>query len=884
MSYTRPAYNAADATWQGADAYTRSAFDAADATFQSTAQTLVEGTLSASLPLSLPGLSLAASGAAVEITSGTLAATLPVPSLPLSLSAAGYDYLPTTEYTRPAYNQADATWWMASPYTRPAHDQADAAFMAVDSIPGRLTASLPAPSLPLTLSATGERDRDWLYTSLPVPSLPISLDGAADYLHSATLAVSLPVPSLLLTLHARERSIDVTVAVTLPAPSLPLTLAAQADYIHASALAITLPPALLPITLTATADQDKAMTDAAGPYNGRMGYADMQGRIGTGAAVQQQSGLKIQRAAQAWQQQAIPTASPLQAQQQQMQPIRTSAELIEQSSIHVTASTRSPHTETIRTRRPTTGAWAEMIRTSANTSAGHAETIRTSTRSRQDSQESLPIANPLAWIIHQALTTTNRLGVDWAQMIPVQPGLWWPWYNPPLIVDYIRLQQCGEYTPRPLECRVVLGYGYPEQPPCGDEPTIPVQRTYIVIHNISVTRLSDGLPIDVESVNLSLDADAWSWGFSANLIGKNALTAVKPSVLGEPVTLAVTINDVIWHVIVEDWSENRSFANRSISVQGRGLTAELADPYQLPASGVTTQNWDVHQLMEHHLPLGSGWTVSWTTGLANWQVPAGAWSWQNQTPITAIHAIAQECGMVVVPDTDSRTLVVQPRYKFMPWAYSSETPDLIIPDSAVLSYQRQNSIPAQANSVYVHGEEVGGIVGYCVLDGTAGDKVLSTYNSKLITHTDGAYLVGSRLLAGQYKQPEVRSITMTMGGAFPLGQIGQLVKLNLEAVDHYGIINSVSLQANASTVRQTITFGENTTNQWALFKTLLPGDPLLLGTVIDNSADGTVTAQLVDGTSIRVKGTDAIGTKVWMRSGRVEGAAPNLTQHPITIY
>lgn len=36
MSYTRPAYNAADATWAGASAYTRPAYTAADATWQTT--------------------------------------------------------------------------------------------------------------------------------------------------------------------------------------------------------------------------------------------------------------------------------------------------------------------------------------------------------------------------------------------------------------------------------------------------------------------------------------------------------------------------------------------------------------------------------------------------------------------------------------------------------------------------------------------------------------------------------------------------------------------------------------------------------------------------------------------------------------------------------
>jgi len=425
------------------------------------------------------------------------------------------------------------------------------------------------------------------------------------------------------------------------------------------------------------------------------------------------------------------------------------------------------------------------------------------------------------------------------------------------------------------------------RPPEPEQPgviVIPVQRAYIVIHNISVTRLSDGLPIDVENLSLSLDADSWSWGFSANLVGKNALTAVKPSSQGEPVILNVTVNNVSWHVYVEDWSENRQFGSRSISVSGRGLTAELSDPYQLPSSGVTTQNWNVQQLMNQHLPLGSGWTITWDTDMPDWQVPVGAWSWQNQTPIGAIHSIAQQVGMVIVPDTDSKTIHVQPRYRYSPWNFADETPDITIPDSAILSYQKQNAIPSQANAVYVHGGEVGGVIGWVKLDGTAGDKVLAPVNSNLITHSDGARILGTRLLADQYQQPEIRSITMTMGGVFSLGQIGHLAQVTIDGISHNGVINSVNLTASASNVRQTLQFGARPTNQWALFKTLLPSDPLLLGTILADHADETVTVSLLDSAQIRVKGTGNVNDKVWVRSGRVEGTAPNLTQYNIDLY
>ena len=754
----------------------------------------------------------------------------------------------------------------------------------------RISVSLPVPQFNLVPDIYGAIDiLVTVNASLPEPRYPLTTNFVGEVFYPAQLTSSIPRTDPDLIARIFERPFQAALDATLPRADPDLLSAFAGDYIHRAEAIASIPRSDRSMTPSLSFEIEIALPDPVGPKERGFRHQGML-KTSVGSAIRQEQALKSHTPVIADQQQAIVAGNALNIRSTEMNRIKTAAELVEQSTIRVPALTSVGHQEALRIpKRSTTLSWAEAIRINASSTVEYADTIKTRNRQQYDHQQSLKTANSLQWTIKEAIRTAIQSRHKWAQMLDGSPGIYWPWYEVPTITEMVILPECGNYSePRPLHCVIKLGYGYPTQPACteppGPPPAIPEQRTYIVIHTISVTRLSDGLPIDVENISLSLDADAWTWGFNANLVGNNALEAVKPSALGEPITLVVAINDVTWHVIVEDWSENRSFGSRSISVSGRGLSAELADPYQLPSSGVTTQNWNVQQLMNEHLPLGSGWTITWATGMADWQVPAGAWSWQNQTPITSIHAIAQQCGMTVVPDTDTKTLHIQPRYKYMPWSFSSQTPDLVIPDSAILSYQRQNSIPAQANAVYVHGSEVGGVIGYCVKDGTAGDKVLTTYNSNLITHSDGAQLVGSRLLAGQYKQPEIRSVTMTMGGSFPLGQIGSLIKMTVENQDHYGIVNSVALQVSASNVRQTLTFGENTTNQWALFKTLLPGDPLLLGTVLGNSADGTVTVGLVDGTAIRARGTDAIGTPVWVRSGRVEGTAPNLTQHPVTIY
>jgi hypothetical protein len=425
---------------------------------------------------------------------------------------------------------------------------------------------------------------------------------------------------------------------------------------------------------------------------------------------------------------------------------------------------------------------------------------------------------------------------------------------------------------------------------CGqgqEQIIIPIQRAYIVIHDIEVQRLPDNFSIQASKIAINYDADTWAWGWSATLLGREALDAVLPSALGEPVTLAVNINGHIWHLVVEEWSESREFGKRGVSVKGRGLSSFLASPYLLPTSGVTTADRTLQQLMADHLPIDSGASLTWATGMADWLVPAGAWSWNNQAPINAIQAAAQGVGMVIVPGMASRVLHIQPRYPVMPWDFSSATPSIIVPDAVILSANRRQAVPTQANAVYVHGGEVGGILARVKRSGSAGDRVAATASSSLITTADAARFLGSRLLAAQNQQPELRDITMPMGGVFSLASVGQLISATLDGTEYRGIVNSVGIDASLSnksvTVRQTLTLGDDTTNTWSRFKKLLPSDPLLIGNIEQIYTDGSATITLIGGGSMRVRGTGTTGQTVYVRQGMIEGQAPSLPQLEIEV-
>lgn len=462
----------------------------------------------------------------------------------------------------------------------------------------------------------------------------------------------------------------------------------------------------------------------------------------------------------------------------------------------------------------------------------------------------------------------------WRIIVPVEPVVPWEHWGNDLCLW------------RPLDAPLDLGV----LPGCpGPEPglIIPRRRTYIVVHDIEVVRLPDRYPIACAALAISLDADAWAWSWSGTLLGAAALEAVLP-VDDEPVTIEASIDGYLWHLLVEEWSEDRAFGSRAIRASGRGLTAWLAAPYQLPGSGVLANARTIQQLMDEHLPLGEGWTLVWRDGTPDWLIPAGAWSWAQRTPMQAIHEAALGVGLVVLPARTARELHVLPRYPVLPWDYATATPDLEIPDAAILQLTRRRQADAQANAVYVHGAEVGGLLARVYRTGSAGDRLASTESHPLITHVDGARLFGSRILAAHESQPEVRSITLPLGGDFPLPELGQLVSVELGAADIRGTISGLEVAVQRSggealTVRQTITLGEEAPNLWARFRSLLPVDPLLAGEATILHGDGTVTVTLIGGGTIRVRGEAAQGQMVYIRGGRIEGEAPDLTGYEIEV-
>lgn len=403
--------------------------------------------------------------------------------------------------------------------------------------------------------------------------------------------------------------------------------------------------------------------------------------------------------------------------------------------------------------------------------------------------------------------------------------------------------------------------------------TIPIQDTYLMQHSISVTTVTSQT-LNVDNINISMDTDSHTYSMSFILLDPSEKSYVT-QVGNTPIELLITVNGIDFKMIVDSIINTVVFGKKSIQVRGRGLTALLSQPFTSPYSQVQNSLLTVQQIADLQMPIG--WSINWNFDV--WNIPADTYSHTNLTNIQALFQICQKIGAIVVPDTVNQVINVEPRYKVLPWDFSTATPDVSIPFDAVTEYTEQPESPSDINGVYVHGEEGGGQLGFCRLNGTAGDILAPTVTNALMTDPTALRKVGEKVLADNAVQPTIKNFKMPMdNNVFPLLQVGDFIEIG----GVRGIVNSVSLDAGFSQVYQSVQLGKETANNWSLFTSILPSDPLLVGTA--NSVSGNTTLiTLYGGGVIRVRGIGVPGNNYYIQSGELKGLAPSLTQTEIVI-
>ncbi len=330
---------------------------------------------------------------------------------------------------------------------------------------------------------------------------------------------------------------------------------------------------------------------------------------------------------------------------------------------------------------------------------------------------------------------------------------------------------------------------------------IPILRSYLVSNEVTLLRVSNSLALPALSLSLSIDADSWVWGWQASLPA-TALGDVLPDAPGEPIEFEATVNGVTFRLLVEKVTRDRRFAKARITVSGRGLAAELGDPYAPVVSRSNDVDRTAQQLMSEALTVNGvsiGWGLDWQ--LTDWLVPAGAWS-HSGSHIEAITRIAEAAGGYVQASRNSRTLSILPRYPVAPWDWSELTPDYALPSSATTREAVEWLEKPAYNSVYISGEGMG-ILAHVTRAGTAGDLLAPMVVDTLNTHADVARQRGLTILSDTGPQQLLTLETPVFEGV-GIYPVGAFVAFDDSAESRLGIVRSVSINAAFPSVRQTL--------------------------------------------------------------------------------
>ena len=337
-------------------------------------------------------------------------------------------------------------------------------------------------------------------------------------------------------------------------------------------------------------------------------------------------------------------------------------------------------------------------------------------------------------------------------------------------------------------------------PPDGEPVVVPVRRVYFVINNVTLYRVSDGAPVPVFNLSLSLDASSWAWGFDAVLPAK-AEALVAGSASG-PVELVASVNGTPFRVLAESISRERIFGDASIRISGRGRNAVLAAPYAPVMTFSNTEGRTARQLMDDVLTVNGiplGWAVDW--GLTDWNVPAGAFAQQGSW-IDALTAIAGAAGGYLIPHSSAQSIRVRHRYPVAPWEWSTVTPDFVLPVDAVARESLRWLEKPAYNRVFVSGQDVG-VLGQVTRAGTAGEVLAPMVVDPLITEAAAARQRGVAVLADTGHQLEV-SLRLPVLAETGIIEPGAFVEYQDGSITRLGIVRATQVEAGLPEVWQTL--------------------------------------------------------------------------------
>lgn len=393
------------------------------------------------------------------------------------------------------------------------------------------------------------------------------------------------------------------------------------------------------------------------------------------------------------------------------------------------------------------------------------------------------------------LITTNSIAWDKAKTIhyrkhPVQP---WPQPELPEYVGSTDLNfncLCAGSDPHNL----ILNFGTDD---C--IPSLLPKNWWYIVNELSVSRLDNGQNILVYDGSYSTDRSRWCWSYSLS-VPASEIPKLE-SVNGQPVILKIMVNGTEHHMLLENRSRSRRFAEITYTLNGRSQSALLDAPYAPTRSFTQENERTARQLCQAELDrVNSSTTLQWELiDELSWIVPAGSLSYSNMTPIAVIKMIAESAGGFVYSEKGSNTITIKPKYKKTFWdSITVEEYDRLIPESLVTEQSTDYEPYPDYNGITLTNDR-SGLSGQIKRTGTAGDTLLETANSPLFTvESMGSFGKAALAKSGLV---ETHNLVMPIGPDVSECAPGDLVAFNAE---WWGIIDGVNVSFNHAVINQSI--------------------------------------------------------------------------------
>jgi hypothetical protein len=255
-----------------------------------------------------------------------------------------------------------------------------------------------------------------------------------------------------------------------------------------------------------------------------------------------------------------------------------------------------------------------------------------------------------------------------------------------------------------------------------------------VVNTVNVVKLPERTPIDFVDFTLATDLDSIAWVVNFTIGSQASLDLLKPTGL-TTIEVEININGELFVCFIGRTKTLLSTGSgggikKAWKCTGWSATKRLSYPYSPKRSFTETSSSTPAGLLNDEL-LGSGFTGTWSS--VSWTIPANVFSYYEKSPLAAISELMESVGAVLIPHPETKTLTIEPYYPVSPWDWDITSPDFTLNETDFYTMDTEWLPKESPDSIYVYGEETGGVAVQAVRIGTAGLLPLPTIVNKYIT-------------------------------------------------------------------------------------------------------------------------------------------------------